>query len=122
MKKQITFFLLLTVISFGAFSQRGNQDPQEKAKSMTAQMVEKLSLDQNQEAKVYEINLKYVEKSQANRSGSRGSKSSEATDQLSKEKDAELKAFLNDQQYGQWLKLKSELNAGKTGSGRRGPG
>ncbi len=101
---------------------RGNMDPQEMASRQTNQMKETLELTDKQLPKVEALNLKYAEKTMAERDGANGNRESmrSAMMDLLKEKDAELKKILSAEQWTKWEAWRKEARENGQRRGRRG--
>lgn len=95
----ILFLLFVTVCS-AAYSQTARSTPEERAQRWDTWMKEQLALTPEQQAKVQEINLRYARQNEdlKTTTASRKQKIQElkSTD---KEKDTELKAILNKDQF-----------------------
>jgi hypothetical protein len=62
MKKIGTTLILLSLITAMSMAQPRDFDPEQFAKSQTAQLKEELDLNDDQEKKVYEVNLESIKK------------------------------------------------------------
>lgn len=83
---------------------------EEAAEKLTEMMDEKLSLDDQQSKKIYDINLKYINMNEQlqNSSARRISKlKTLKSNQEAKEK--ELKSILTDEQYNEYQRIKTSL-------------
>lgn len=106
-------------------SERGkkNVDPTKMAERQTSQMVDKLSLDEVQTAKVKEINLAYAKKMHEAREDNKGNRDAmkEIVTAIESEKAAEMKTVLTGKQYRTFEKMQTEQSnhKGRKGGGRR---
>lgn len=106
MKSSINVFLFAAFflfMGFNADAQRrgGPPSPEDMSAKQTEHMTEKLGLSEDQTAKVKAINLTYAQKIQEAREENSGDRSAmqEITTAINKEKAAELKTVLTDEQY-----------------------
>lgn len=84
--------------------------PEQRAKMQTTMMKAKLNLDSAQVTKVQAINLKSAQKlDPILKSDGRKLKMLREVLSIQKEKDADLKAVLSDEQYKRYEKMKDEL-------------
>ncbi|TLX70936.1 DUF4890 domain-containing protein [Labilibacter sediminis] len=109
-------FGLITVLAFGLSSSvmaQGNKGgtPEERAQKQTEQMKTSLQLDEEQSAKVAELNLKYIKKRNHVRKDNSGDKEGmrAAMSQLNKERNAEFKEVLTEEQYQKFLKREEAM-------------
>ena len=109
MKKLIAIILPVVLFASSALAQeRTPKTPEERATMQTKHMVKDLSLNSEQEKKVMDINLsaaKSMDEVRSANSGDRESMKIEAK-KISSDKDAALKAVLDEKQYNQYLALK----------------
>ncbi len=101
-----------------------NMDPEKMSEMQTAQMVKELGLNDEQAAKVGEINLKFA-KEMKEMMGEPGSQqerpSREKMQEVMKQRNDELKSILSDEQFETMLKnSKERMHHGPGGPG--GPG
>ena len=62
MKKLVLFLTIALFATSGVFAQQGQRStPEERAKRQTETLVKELSLTEDQQKKVYEINLKFAQ-------------------------------------------------------------
>ncbi len=108
------FLVLIFALFFigQAFAQREMKSPEETAKNMTERMKEKLQLSEDQNNKVYQINLKVAQERKsrmeaAQASGTRPSKEDRAKSM--KEYDGQIVAVLNPEQQATWNEVKQEF-------------
>ena len=122
--KVITALLLFFAICTATSAQRGGErpSPEEMAARQTKQMTEKLQLDEAQTAKVKEINLTYAKKMQEVRDNNRGNREAmrEAVTALQKEKSAELKTVLSEEQLKSYEEMLAKRGGRRGGPGKRG--
>lgn len=126
--KKLGFFLLFviafTTVSVAQNRGMGNFDPKEMAKRQTDQLKETLNLNQDQEKKVYDLNLKNAEEMSTlrgemmNGGGDREAMRAKMT-KLREAQTAEMKKILTDSQFEKYEKYLEERR-GMRGSG--GPG
>ena len=120
-------FLLIAVLLGTMFSvaQPGGQrnfDPEERAKSQTAELKEALGLNKDQEKKVYDINLesnKNMAKMRQEMSGGGGGFEGmrEKFAKMREEQDKKMKAVLTEAQWGKYEKYQEERRS-RRGQGR----
>ena len=126
--KFLAFIALFFTFTFAANAQRGDGQrlaPEDMAEKETTRMVEKLSLDQTQAAKIKEINLAYAKKMQEAREGNTGNRSAmqEIATAINNEKATELKTVLTAEQYKTYEQMEAGRAKGKGkpgGGGKRG--
>ena len=121
--KVLAVMALFFTFSFAANAQRGggrSVDPEQMAEQQTTRMIEQLSLDEAQAAKVQAINLTYAEKIQAVRQDNRGNREAmkETLTAIQADKTAELKGILTAEQIESYEAL--EAKGRKRGRGQRG--
>lgn len=106
---------------------RTQMNPEEMLKRQTQRLVEELKLNKDQEAKVLEINKKYMDKQSGDwakmrdASDEERTKMREAMRKIQDEKNKEIKAVLTPEQvklYDENLKKREEMR--KNGQGRMG--
>ena len=101
--KFLLSLLLIVAIGSGAFAQekRGKQrDPEKMATKMTEKMVEKLSLDDDQQDKLYQSNLRFAQAKKQNR---------EEMKAAGEKHDAEMKEILTEDQYKQYQQQREKM-------------
>lgn len=112
-------FLLVSIFGMAQPGQR-NMDPEEMAKSQTAQIKEAVGLDEKQEKQVYEINLESGKKMRTLRDNNQGGGFEgmrEKMTELRAEQDKKMKAVLTEAQWEKYLKYQEERRAQR---GQRG--
>ena len=101
-----------------------NADPAKQAERMTQQMTEKLSLSNDQSAKVKAINLDFAKQQQTLRAeapeGQRPEK--KAVEKLRKQYQDQLKKVLSKDQFSQWEQMAKDRQYDRTGKGKHRPG
>ena len=113
--KNFTFIIALSVIASAVFAQPGfkqmrNTTPEDRAKTQTEFMKEELNLGKDQAEKVDEINLKYAKQIQEIITGSLGREERRnKIQEISQEKDKELKSVLSEEQYEKYLEARDEM-------------
>jgi protein CpxP len=121
-------FLLMMLILGSTFSMaqnrggQGNMDPEERAKSQTAQLKELLDLKKDQEKKVYDLNLKAGKEMVALRSsGGDRDAMREKFGEMRKEANKEMKKVLTADQFKKYEKYLEERRSqrGQGGGGSR---
>ena len=122
--KFLAFIALFFTFTFAANAQRGDGQrlaPEDMAEKETTRMVEKLSLDQTQAAKIKEINLTYAKKMQAAHEDNKGDREAmkEIGAAIDTEKSAELKQVLTQSQFTAYEQMKGENGKGR-GKGKKG--
>jgi hypothetical protein len=106
----VLYFGILLTFSQTISAQETKKTSEEKAETLTELMKEKLMLDDNQYAKVYDINLKYIKKNAQLQSSSSRRLSKLKTLRTNQDvKDKELKNVLNSEQYKVYQQLKEKL-------------
>jgi biopolymer transport protein ExbB/TolQ len=121
MKKIGIMMMMLLIASFAGMAQSGGQqrnfDPEEMAKTQTAQIKEKCKLDAAQEKKVHDLLLTNGKKIQVEREkmmAAGGPPSDEMRAKMQKirdEQNAEMKKILTAEQYVQYEKYLEERRA-----------
>ena len=91
------------------------------AERETTRLVEKLTLDETQTAKVQEINLTYAKKMQEAREDNKGNREAmkEIRTAIDAEKTAELKQVLTEAQFQTYEEMQSKRGKGRGGRGSR---
>ena len=122
MKKLMIAVVSVLLITTSVFAQqRQRMSPEEMAKRQTEQMIEKLSLTDDQKVKVEAINLKYAkiqsEMMQADQ-GDRQARQGEMRKNR-EAKDAELKEVLTPEQYELYQQLQEQQRQQRSGGGER---
>ncbi len=121
--------LLLTALILGAtaiMAQPGGQrnlDPEEMAKRQTAQLKEALDLNQDQEKKVYDLNLETSKEMRALREKNQGAGWESMRDDMTKIREGQnkkMKAILTEDQWGKYEKYLEERRERRRQGG--GPG
>ena len=128
MKSSIKFLAIIALVltcTFAANAQRGGGksiDPTEMAEKETAQMVEKLSLNEKQTAQISAINLDYAkemhEAHEANKDDRDGLK--EISTSIQTRKSAELKYVLTEAQFKTYEEMQLKGGKGREGEGGKG--
>ncbi len=119
----ILFGTTLSMAQYGGGGQR--MTPEERAKQQTAELKEALSLDKNQEKKVYDLNVESGKKMQKMREEMGGNGfSDEMRDKMRtmrEETDKEMKKILSADQYKKYEKYQEERRSrrGQGGGGNR---
>lgn len=136
MKKTIfaaaTALLLMAGTALSAQAQQAGAqrtfDPETTAKQRTAEMVQKLGLDKEQEAKVYALNLQQAEQMQQMREERKARQEQQTADrdkmraEMKSKREAhaaEMKRILTDEQYKKWEQMQHE-QMGRHRGGPRG--
>jgi len=114
----LTVILFFTTSSVFAREQgtgmgRGNASPEDRAKRLTLVMKDRLSLTAAQEPKVAAINLKFAKKMEEARKIKDQATQDRTILDLSKQKDAELKAVLTPDQFKSYQKQLGEMRSKK---------
>ncbi|TDK44329.1 Spy/CpxP family protein refolding chaperone [Algoriphagus formosus] len=108
MKKLLVSIAMIFLVSLGAFAQqqrRGERpDPEARAKMMTERMAEELGLNEEQKAKILEINLANAQKRKAAMESQRADR--EALKEEMKKQDEQIKEILTEEQRKKWEELK----------------
>ncbi|MBU2995344.1 DUF4890 domain-containing protein [Cellulophaga baltica] len=131
MKKVITLIVLF--IGINAIAQqreRRDIDPEEFATKNTERLTKSLDLSEDQQTKIYNLNLKNAEERkaamEARKSGERTKPSEEEREAMKAQMDAkreeqkeEMKNILSDEQFQKWETIQEEMKD-KRGGGRRG--
>ena len=110
--KTIIFVALVatTTLAMAQQGRGGQMDPKERAKRLTEQMTERLSLTEDQTKKVEAINLEAADKMSdafASSSGDREAMRVVMTG-INKEKDKKLQAVLTEDQWKEYEKMVAE--------------
>ncbi len=131
MKKLLTLIVLF--IGLNTFAQRGERkeiDPEEFAQKNTERLTEALGLNEEQQAKIYNINLKNAQERKAKMEER---KSEERTKPTKEEHEAmkaemetklnaqkeEMKNILNKEQFQKWETIQEKMKE-RRGDGERG--
>lgn len=129
LKKMKKIGFLLFAILFGtviSMAQPGGQrmSPEERAKTQTAELKEKLGLDKAQEKKVYDLNLQagkdMAKMRESMQSGDREGMREKMT-KMREDQNKEMKKILTEDQYKKYEKYLEERRAqrGQGGGGNR---
>ncbi len=122
-KLKMMFVAAMLFTGTQVFAQNRTHDPEQAAKRQTERMTEKLSLTEDQSAKVLNINKKIAEEMQTARtSGELTTDNRRAfRRQQTEKRDAELKKVLSEDQWTQWeaMKKEQEYRDGRRGHGQR---
>ena len=113
-QKKIRLFLAaaLLVLTVGAKAQTADsaRTPENRAAALTEKMKTQLPLTADQVPQIQAINLKYAQKNQEILTGTEGRFAKlRALKSSFKEKDKEMKAVLNDDQYQKYEAIKEEI-------------
>lgn len=127
MKSSIKFLAIIALFftfNFAANAQRGvgqQHDPKQMAERQTTQMVEQLTLDETQTAKVKEINLTYAKKMQEAREDHKDNREAmkEIGAAINLEKSTEMKQVLTEAQFKAYEEMQVKKGRGKGGKGGR---
>ena len=96
-----------------AFAQDDSFNPnwtnEEKAEFQTRMMADKLELSEQQEEKIYAINLKYTEQMKELKSEGDSFINMRKLRAMNYQKDGEVKEVLHQEQYDEYLILKQEM-------------
>lgn len=116
----LAIIALFLTVSFTAFAQRGERkapNPEKKAEKQTAQMVKALQLDEAQTSEVQAINLTYAKKMHEAMEGNKEAREAmkKIKDAINSEKNAEMKAVLNEEQYKSYQVLKKKHHPRREG-------
>lgn len=121
------FFLGLCLLFYANLSYAqppGGADmtPEERAQRQTDQMVETLALSDAQKEKIYEVNLKYVNKMREARKEKDGDWTAmrETMIALRTEAQEELNKYLTDEQSQKWESVQAERREKRGTRGKRG--
>jgi len=101
--------LLLGTATYAQDKKMADASPEEKAELMTEKQNEKLQFYDDQENRMYDINLKYVKEMERIRSQGRSRKTLMDLRDMSKRKDKEVKQVLDDDQYYTYLEMKEAM-------------
>ncbi len=120
MKTKVYVFMMLMGCFFlvaNVTNAQQAKSAEDRAKAMTDKMKEKLTLDDNQYQKVYDVNLKYAKKADeiAAGSGDKKSKAESLKTQL-EAKDKDMKGILTSDQYKKYEDIKHELKSEMEGA------
>ncbi|WP_158978434.1 DUF4890 domain-containing protein [Cellulophaga sp. L1A9] len=128
MKKIITVIVLF--IGLNAMAQRSERkdiDPEAFAQKNTERLTKELGLNEDQQAKVYDINLRNAQertsKMEERKSGERKKPTEEEREARKTEMEAqlnahkeEMKAILNKEQFQKWETMQEKRGNGKRGA------
>lgn len=119
MKKSLVLLTLLMLLSQGMDLHAQNAanmallestTPEERATIQTELLTDKLTLTENQKDQLAEVNLKYAEQMEAViKGGASKWKMYRTAKRFEKEKDEELKALFNVEQFSAYLDYKEQL-------------
>lgn len=103
--------MMLCSLLLNGISQAQNEaTPEERAQTLTESMTEKLNLEESQTETVHQINLKYAQEIEEWRTSNKRRRGKlRALRDLDKNKEAELRQALNEDQYQEYKKLKKEF-------------
>ena len=122
-KMKMMLVVAMLLFSTQIFAQNRNVDPEQMAKRQTERMTERLSLTEDQAARVMEINKKAAEKMQAARESGEltADNRREFRQKQREERDAALKKALTEEQWTKWESTKKEQQnrGGRQGNGQR---
>ncbi len=115
MKSKVCVVMMLAGCFFlmtNAVNAQQMKSAEDRAKALTDKMKEKLSLDDSQYQKVYDVNLKYAKQNDelAVASGDKKAKAEKMKSQF-EAKDKEMKGILNADQYKKYESIKQELKS-----------
>lgn len=124
--KKLGLLLMIVILgtTFSMAQNRGgqNMDPEESAKTQTAELKKVLDLDKDQEKKVYELNLKsgkeFAEMRKDMQAGGDREGMREKMGKSREESNKAMKKILSDSQYKKYEKYLEERRA-QRGQGRR---
>lgn len=133
MMKSITLSILFAMLALfsttfaqqGQFGGRGGGDPYERADRQTERMKTELGLNEEQTAKVSEINIAAAEKMMEARQNADGDRESmrESMMAIRQETTASLKEVLTEEQWTKFETLRQQARQGRQGrQGRAGQG
>jgi len=128
MKSSIKFLAIIALFftfNFAAHAQRGggpSLNPEQMAEKETTRLVEELTLDEAQAAKVKEINLAYAKKMQEARDDNKGNRDAmkEIVASIHTEKSAEMKMILSEAQFKTFEEIQAKQAGRKKGRGGKG--
>ncbi len=103
--------LLLNSPVFAQQPGGGGMSAEDRAKRQTDMMKDELKLNQDQEKKVYAVNLKYSDKMKDLRSIADTAARRKSFETLNKQKDDELKKILTADQFKSYQKLVADMRA-----------
>jgi Spy/CpxP family protein refolding chaperone len=106
--------LWVLMLSSTVFAQQpggGGMSAEDRARRQTDMMKDELKLNQDQEKKVYAINLKYSDKMKDVRQIADTSARRKSFESLNKQKDEELKKVLTADQFKSYQKLVADMRA-----------
>lgn len=117
MKNLIYVFIVFTFGTFNVYGQGqgfSEMDPQERAGLQTSRMTERLSLNEEQETKVYQINLAHLLKTDSLRTLVREGQIERSEmfmvfRDMQSERDKEMKAILTEEQMPAYEEMKQEM-------------
>jgi len=116
---KVFFAMIILSLSVTAFAQQGmggpRQTPEEAAKAITEWMKTELSLDKSMETKCYDIILKYAKKQNVEMQALRGTGDRDAImakrNEITAQRDKELKALLGEKKFADFKKKEEERRA-----------
>ncbi len=95
--------------STASFAQDGNKSIEDMAQLSTDSLDEKLNLSDEQEAKVYQVTIKYLERAQDLMYSSDSRREKYRTFQADNAaKEREMKGILTNEQFKEWQKIAAE--------------
>lgn len=104
--------MVVGCLCFNVSAQQAQHTPEERAKALTDEMKSKLTLNDSQYQKVYDINLKYAKQ---NESIVKGTGDKKAKDELIKKqldaKKQEMKGVLSADQYKKYESMREEVKS-----------
>lgn len=109
LRKSLAVTVLVCLSQMASFGQQMRRTPEERAQRQTDWMQKNLALSEDQNKKIYNIQLHYAKDIERTREyvPAGGEKRAELRDEM-KDKDAEIKAVLTGEQYEKYRQLMAE--------------
>lgn len=118
--KKVILASIMMLFCLGAFAQRGDVTPEDRAKRQTQRLTEQLSLNADQEKQVLALNLDRVKKmEEARAAGNATSNNREAFQAAQEEYTKKLNAILTAEQQEKYKKMQEEMR--QRGGRQNGP-
>lgn len=121
MKTKIIAFAFGILISTTAFAQREGRSPEDRAEKMTAHLIEKLSLTEEQAEGMEALFLKNMKegREKAEQASGREERMALREEQQTAMED-ELKSLLSEEQFNEYLTIKEDLHERRGNNRGRG--
>lgn len=123
--KKITTLLCLGIISLGACAQpQGKPSAEDRAKNQTERLKKELSLNSDQEKKVYNLYIESGKKMEENRKSDKEDRDAmhAKMEKMRKDENDKLKTILTPEQFTKYQELQKKMDEERKERGGKGPG